>query len=98
MGGSLVRISGKPGADRGELSTDEGEFSADTGKLLPDTGKFSADTGKLLPDTGKFSADTGKLPGCLTKQPVLKMDGLFFVFVSLVGLLYDEFFVSFFQR
>ncbi len=76
MGGSSARILGKSGADRGELSTDGREFGADTGKFSADTGKFSADIGKFSADTGKLSLDTGKLPGCLTKQPVLKMDGL----------------------
>ncbi len=84
MGGSSARISGKSGADRGELSTDGREFGADTGKFGADTGKFSADTGKLL--------------GCLKKQPVQKVGWAVFVFVSLVGLLYDEFFVFLFQR
>ena len=91
MGGSSARISGKSGADRGELSTDGREFGADTGKFGADTGKFGA-------DTGKFSADTGKLLGCLKKQPVQKVGWAVFVFVSLVGLLYDEFFVFLFQR
>lgn len=50
--------------------------------------------GSLATDTGEFRTDTGEPPGCLTKQPVLKMDGLFFIksaFTRLAGHFPDEF-------
>lgn len=50
--------------------------------------------GSLATDTRELSPDTGELLGCLTKQPVLKMDGLFFVksaFTRLAGHFLDEF-------